>query len=52
LKSQNWTGSDPVWIDDTHVSLFFYDKGFMEEPTQKGTVKIKNGKWVLLKDDI
>ncbi len=52
LKSSKWTGSDPIWIDEKHISLFFYEKGYMEEPTGKGTLKFKNGKWILTKDSI
>jgi hypothetical protein len=52
LKSSKWTGSDPIWLDDSHISLFFYENGYIEEPTKKGILKHKNGKWILTKDDI
>lgn len=52
LKSSNWTGSDPVWIDEDSISLFFYENGYIQEPTQRGLLKHKNDKWILTKEDI
>jgi hypothetical protein len=52
MKSSTWTGSDPVWLDEENISLFFYENGYIQEPTQKGILKHKNGKWILTKEDI
>lgn len=52
FKSSTWNGSDPIWLDGQRISLFFYGNGYMEDPTEKGILKIKNGKWILVKEDM
>lgn len=52
VKSSSWKGSDPIWLDDQKISIFIYGNGYMDEPTEKGIIKLKNGKWILIKEGI
>lgn len=52
LEFRDWTGSDPVWIDENTISFFLYENGLSEEPTRKGKLYRHKNKWKMEKEDL
>jgi hypothetical protein len=51
LELTEWKGSDPVWLGNNEISLYFYEKGFFKEPTGKGRLVLRKSKWQLEQED-